>query len=43
MNGLQDRAIQRKIERDGGIERDRAFFFWGGGDFESLRLTGSNL
>ena len=33
MNGLQDRAIQRKNERDGGIERERerererAFFF----------------
>ena len=23
MNGLQDREIQRKIERDEGIERDR--------------------
>ena len=45
MNGLQDRAIQRKIKRDRGIERKRDivyyhFLLWG---FEGFRLTGLNL
>ena len=44
MNGFQDRAIQRKIERNGEIGSDKAYFFllwcW---DFEGLRFTCSYL
>ena len=42
MNGFQDRAIQRKTERDGEIKSDRDYFFflW---NFKGLRFTYSYL